>query len=172
MPAQVRHERAASGRPPFVATTPLAQLHERIAALRIRAEAATQSPESIDRGEILVPVFNLTGDLLEILSPDSDVKRRVAQIQKTLRERGALRLLGAKATPELADAIATLYDSHPNFSQAIDYVLGEEVLARQRNDAVAGVRLLLHGEAGVGKSDFSLSLAKLLGVPCEVRLGL
>ena len=98
----------------------------------------------------------------------SDNKRRTTQIVKTLRERGAQRILGAKASPEIAEAIGRLYDSHPNFSSAVDYVLGEEILARQRDGAVSGLRLLLHGGAGVGKSDFSLTLAKLLGVPCEV----
>ena len=150
--------------------TRLGAIHEKIAALKVRSEVAA------DRGEVaspghnfkMVPIFNLNNGPLENLCSDGDVKRRDVQIIKTLKERGAMRVLGAVASSALSDAIAGLYDSHPNFALAVDYVLGEEILARQCCGALAGLRLLLHGGAGVGKSDYSLTLAKLLGVPCEV----
>ena len=167
MPAYAQPERAAAGRPQSL-LPPLARLHQRIAAHKIRAEAEQARGPATPPGETMVPVFNAAGEPAETLCPDGDVKRRNGQILKTLRERGALRLLGATASETLADSIASLYDSHPNFATAVDYLLGEEILARQRNDAMSGLRLLLHGGAGVGKSDFSLTLAKLLGVPCEV----
>ena len=169
---------------PDVVLTPLEILHQKIAALKIRSEAEVErnDPTSATTSSTpplststsaatdlpLVPIFNLKNEPLEALCADSDNKRRTPQIVKTLRERGALRVLGAKACPAIAESIAELYDYHPNFTPATDYVLGEEILARQRSGAVSGLRLLLHGGAGVGKSDFSLTLAKLLGVPCEV----
>ena len=99
---------------------------------------------------------------------DRDVKKHAEQVIKMLRERGGLRLLGAVGSPDLADMISHLYESPTNFSPAVNYVLGEEALARQRNDALSDLRLLLYGGTGVGKTDFALSLAKLLGVPAEV----
>lgn len=167
MPAHAQPERAASGRPPS-SPSPLARLHQRIAAHKIRAEAEQAGATSTQPEQPMVPIFNETGEPVESLCPDGDVKRRNEKILKTLRERGSLRLLGATASETMADSIASLYDSHPNFATAVDYLLGEEILARQRHDAMTGLRLLLHGGAGVGKSDFSLTLAKLLGVPAEV----
>ena len=150
--------------------TPLETLHQKIAALKVRCEAAAELGQtaSSDSNVKMVPIFNLGKSPLENLCGDGDVKRRDAQIIKTLRERGALRLLGAVASQALADSIAGLYDSHSNFKLATDYVLGEEILARQSGGALAGLRLLLGGGAGVGKTDYSLTFAKLLGVPCEV----
>lgn len=150
--------------------TRLEAIHQQIAALKVRCEAAAEVGEtsSPDPNVKMVPIFNLGNRPLDSLCSDGDVKRRSAQIIKTLSERGAQRLLGSMASPSLADAIAGLYDSHPNFTLAVDHVLGEEILARQCGGALAGLRLLLHGGAGVGKSDYALTLAKLLGVPCEV----
>ncbi|MGE5621482.1 MAG: AAA family ATPase [Candidatus Bathyarchaeota archaeon] len=116
----------------------------------------------------MAPVFKMPTVPPEGLSADRDATKRDERLMSLLRERGTLRLLGAVASPALAEAIAGLHATHPNFSAAIDFVLGEEILARQQGGALCGLRLLVHGAAGVGKTDFALSLSKLLGVPSEV----
>lgn len=148
----------------------LTELQARIAALRVQSQA-TQNDGAKRPLFGHLPMSNVFNPLIkppEGLSADRDATKRDERIMTLLRERGALRVLGAVASPVLADAIGQLYDSHANFNAAVDYVLGEEVLARQQGNALCGLRLLLHGGAGVGKTDFALSLAKLLAVPGEV----
>jgi len=164
-----RHREVA----PAKASEPrLDALREQIAALRILTEAAgvPESPDATARRSDapMVRVFQLPRASSDSLSADRDAQKREERIRALLNERGALRVLGALAHPELADAISGLYRSHPNFKPAIDYVIGEEMLARQKEDALCGLRLLLVGGPGVGKTDFALSLAKLLDLPCHV----
>ena len=150
--------------------SPLVDLQALIAALRIKSQAvqgsASSSPSKSEHP--MVAVFDPLVKMREGLTPDRDTAKRNEQVMTMLRERGALRLLGAVASTSLADAISQLYQSHPNFSVAIDYLLGEEILARHRGEALSGIRLLLYGDAGVGKTDFALTLAKILDIPIEV----
>ena len=148
----------------------LSELQARIAALRIQSQAAQYDGATLPvAGQLpMVTVFNPAIKPPEGLSSDRDSTKRDERIMTLLRERGALRVLGAVASPMLAGAISELYDSHPNSSGAIDYILGEEVLARRQGNALCGLRLLLHGSAGVGKTDVALTLAKLLALPGEV----
>jgi ATP-dependent Lon protease len=150
----------------------LLDLRREIAALRVKSEAAKAIPAG-DGATIvstlpMVPIFATPLPDLESLNADRDVQRRQERIRKVLSERGAMRLLGAIATDELEHALTALYDSHPNFAEATTYVLGELALARQKGRAVVGVRLLLSGDAGTGKTDYSLTLSKILGVPSSV----
>jgi len=148
----------------------LTELQARIAALRVQSKAAQSDDATLSvAGQLpMVSVFNPLIKPPEGMSADRDVTKRDERILTVLRERGALRVLGAVASPMLAGAISDLYDSHPNASRAIDYILGEEVLARRQGNALCGLRLLLHGGAGVGKTDVALTFAKLLAVPGEV----
>ncbi len=148
----------------------LEALQVRLAAIRIQSQASqgTGETDNSSSEQPMVRVFDPTIKPPEGLSADRDSSKRDERIVTLLRERGALRVLGAVASPTLAASIGQLYTTHPNFGEAVDYVLGEEILARQRGDALCGLRLLLHGGAGVGKTDFSLTLAKLLAVPAEV----
>lgn len=148
----------------------LATLQARLAAIRIQSQAAQAAGETDNSSseQPMVRVFDPTIKPPEGLSADRDASKRDERIVTILRERGALRVLGAVASPSLAESIGQLYTTHPNFAEAVDYILGEEILARRRGDALCGLRVLLHGGAGVGKTDFSLTLAKLLAVPAEV----
>lgn len=151
----------------------LASVREKVAAMRVLTEAtriagAVVPPTAPIGDSRMVPVFQLPIKRPETLSSDRDDVKREERILATLNQRGALRLLGAEATPQLAESIARLYQTHANFSTAIDHVLTEEVLMRQTGGSVCGLRVLLTGGAGIGKTDFSLSLAKLLGLPCQV----
>lgn len=160
-------QRGQAAPPPAM---PLDALHERIAALRLLAEATRASPElavSLSQAP-MVPIFRLPLPATEVLSADRDDQRRNERIRALLTERGALRLLGAVVTPALLDALAGLHDSHPNFAQATNYILDEATLARQKGEALCGLRLLLVGGPGVGKTDYSMSLAKILGLPSQI----
>ena len=158
----------------------LSSLRADIAALRIKAEAEaktkTETVAPTDNQEMvqadkdcpMVSVFDPAIQNREVMSGDRDFSKREERIRATLKLRGALRIQGAMASPSLADAIAGLHQTHPNFSAATDHILGEEILARQRGGAITGLRLLLHGEPGVGKTNYAMTLAKLLGLPGEV----
>lgn len=146
----------------------LPALQQHIASLRIRSEAARRTPTPSPGQLPLVPVFQMPGAQHEGLNADRDAVKRHERITALLRERGALRLLGAPASPTLADSIAKIYGTHPNFVAAINYVLGEEILARQQDGAMCGLRLLLHGAPGSGKTDFALTLSQCLALPSEV----
>lgn len=144
----------------------LENLQQFIASLRIRSE--TGSTGCRTSGTRMVAVFSIPKKKREVLVADRDVSKRDERIFSLIRERGAMRLLGATASAEMAEAIGRLHVTHPNFSSAVNYILGEEMLARQKNTALCGLRILLHGAPGVGKTDFALTLADLLALPREV----
>lgn len=147
----------------------LPALRERIADLRVRSDAARQQNAagiSLSAANApMVAIFQTPIPETAVLTTDRDVQKREEQIRKLLCERGPRRLLGAVAGPALAERLTDLYRTHPNFSAAIDVVVGEEQLARQRGSAITGLRLLLTGKPGVGKTDFSQTLSNKLGVP-------
>lgn len=150
----------------------LTALRESVAELRLRIRAALAQPErsedfSYGRSPV-VRVFDPTIRPEKSLSADRDVGRRQEEILKLLRERGPFRLIGALGSPALAKQLAVLNESHPNFRAATDFLLQEEVLARHRGTGVCGVKLLLHGAPGVGKTDYALRIAEILGLPSEV----
>ena len=144
----------------------LENLQQFIASLRIRSE--TGSTDCRTSGTRMVAVFSIPKKRREVLVADRDVSKRDERIFALIRERGAMRLLGATASADMAEAIGKLHGTHPNFSSAVNYILGEEMLARQNNTALCGLRILLHGAPGVGKTDFALTLADLLALPREV----
>lgn len=150
----------------------LPALREHIADLRVRADAAREHAATglplPAANTPMVPVFATPIPAAEILTADRDTEKREEKIRKLLSERGPNRLLGAVAGPELAASLADLYRTHPNFGEAIDLVVGEERLARQRGTAICGLRLLLTGAPGIGKTDFAQALSVTLGVPMMV----
>lgn len=150
----------------------LPALRQHIADLRVRSDAAREQaaaglPEPAADAP-MASVFSTPIPTAEVLSGDRDTEKREEKIRKVLSERGPRRLLGAVAGPELAESLADLYRTHPNFSEAIDYVLGEERLARQRGTAICGLRLLITGAPGIGKTDFAQALSVTLRVPMIV----
>jgi len=147
-------------------------LREQIAELRLRARVAQAQPERVEtlgcRRSAAVRIFDPEVRPRKSMSAERDVSRRQDELLKLLRERGPMRLIGAQAGEALADRIAMLHVSHPNFATATDYLLQEEILARHRGKGLAGIRLLLHGGAGLGKTDYALHLAELIGLPTQV----
>lgn len=166
--------RASPAKAPPTPDAPMAlpALRTHIADLRVRSDAARQQNEagisSSAANAPMVAIFQTPLPTTEILTGDRDVQKREEKIRKVLNERGPRRLLGAVAGPELAESLADLHRTHPNFSEAIDLIVGEERLARQRGTALCGQRILLTGSPGIGKTDFAQALASKLGVPMIV----
>ncbi|WP_168734293.1 AAA family ATPase [Pseudothauera nasutitermitis] len=148
----------------------LAALREGVRAFRLRMRVAREAEaEACTYGrERMVRVFDPTRQPGKTLSGERDIRRRQEEILALLKQRGPLRLIGAESGLALAERLSVLYDSHPNFSAATDYVLQEEILARHRGEGLCGLRLLIHGGAGLGKTDYCLRLAELLGLPVRV----
>lgn len=148
----------------------LASLREGVGAFRLRMRVAREA-EAVEPAygqACMVRVFDPSLRAGKTLSGEREISRRQEEIQTLLRQRGPLRLIGAQTGPALAERLSVLYDSHPNFSAALDYVLQEEILARHRGEGLCGLRLLVHGGAGVGKTDFCLRLTELLGLPVRI----
>lgn len=150
----------------------LGSVRSRIAVCRVRSGASRRLQAGKDlqppADARMMPVFRMPLPDTESLSADKDVTKREEQIRSLLLERGPLRVLGATAGAALAESLANLYRTHPNCSAATDYVLGEEMLARQLGEALGGLRILLTGPAGVGKTDYAMMLARLLGLPSQL----
>lgn len=150
----------------------LTALRESVAELRLRIRAALAHPGrsqdySYGRSPV-VRVFDPAIQPEKSLSADRDVVRRQEEMLKLLRERGPFRLIGALASATLGKNLSSLYESHPNFNAATDFLLQEEALARHRGTGISGVKLLLHGAPGVGKTDFALRVAEILGLQSEI----
>jgi ATP-dependent Lon protease len=69
--------------------------------------------------------------------------------------------------PTDADALDTLYDQCPNFSEVIDDLKKYLALAVSGNEPVNFAPILLLGEAGIGKTHFAKRLAEVLGTGYE-----
>lgn len=153
-------------------STSVARLRDTVAELRLRLQAARSDPErraevGYGRGKV-VRIFDPTIRPAKSLSAERDVVRRHDDILKILREMGPFRLVGALAGPELAEKLEHLLNTHPNFREATEFLLQEEALARRRGTGICGVKLLLHGTPGVGKTDYALRVAEVLGLPFQV----
>lgn len=157
-----------AARPSAAGRSKLAALREGVAELRTRILAARAEPArredfGYDKGK-LVRLFDPTIRPAKSLSTERGVGRRQEEILTALREKGPFRFIGAQAGPDLAERLGSLRVSHPNFLEAVDHLLQEEALARHRNTGICGIKLLLHGAPGVGKTDFSLRVADILRV--------
>ena len=152
--------------------SPLSALREQVAELRLRARVAQAQPERLETlgcgRSSAVRIFDPDAQPGRSLSAERDVRQRQDELSKLLRERGPMRLIGAQTGEALAARIAKLHVSHPNFAAATDHLLQEEILARHQGKGLAGIRLLLHGGAGLGKTDYALHLAELIGLPTQV----
>lgn len=168
--------------------SPTSSLHNRVAQLRtLFAELRLRYPKPLVSGATAAPPIadaNICepGQLVQIFDPsivarvaegglDADEERksgRRRQIARQLQVSGHQRLLGACVTDALTERIAALKASHPNFAEVSKEIEREAVLAQFGNASVTGLRLLLVGPPGVGKTDYALRLAEALGVPTQL----
>jgi len=120
----------------------------------------------------------------EIRIPLADIREIycVADVEKALEETPAsrnesltalydrMKKLGGERfviKPSSADALDSLYESCPNFSEVIDDLKKYMALAVSGNEPVQFTPILLLGEPGIGKTHFAKCLAETLGTGYE-----
>ena len=89
---------------------------------------------------------------------DADTKEILKRYAKEMRLGGGRRPVG---TPTL-ESLDILQDQHPNFSEVIVFIRNKLLLAEKTNSFLKIPPILLCGNAGVGKTHFSKSLASAL----------
>lgn len=154
--------------------SPLARARALIEELQIRYPKAAEPPntsidEALDSEGPIVPIFDarLVRCRSDEYSPEKYDARR-ERLAKHLRARGCKRLLGAVVDTELMSKLDSLKETHPNFREVLEEVACEATLAQLKVGAVTGLRILLLGPPGVGKTDFALRMADALRLPLHL----
>lgn len=123
-------------------------------------------------------------DAAEVRIPLADIRTIycVADVEKAMEEGtpsrneslsalyDRMRKLGGERfviKPSAADAIDSLYDSCPNFSEVVDDLKKYLALAVSGNEPLQFTPMLLLGEPGIGKTHFAKCLAEALGTGYE-----
>lgn len=102
----------------------------------------------------------------ELLAGERHLNDRQRKINELINAKGGDRPLGALASRALMAQLDALRTLHPNFGDAIDHVVSVVQLARTSHDlALTGLRLLLVGPPGVGKTHFAHALSEILRLP-------
>jgi len=156
-----------------------------------KGEKATDTPESqaarlSRRGVLITSVLSPTGfcaqvaelppkKRLAVYSPDairklekgaasadSDMHKRNAQLFAQLSPKGALRRVGLARS---IDDVLALEQSHPHFSEVIQFVADRIALQKASRRPVGIPPMMLFGPPGVGKTHFCEALAAILHVP-------
>lgn len=81
-------------------------------------------------------------------------------LYEQMLERGGMRFLVSPSSPDCLDALQLRC---PNFSQVIERLKGDILLANKGGESMSFSPILLLGNPGVGKTHFASSLARLLG---------
>ncbi len=120
----------------------------------------------------------------EIKIPIADVRQiyRVADVERAMEDNPPARNETLAATyekmkklggerylikPSSSDALDSLYDDCPNFSEVIDELKKYLALAVSGNEPVSFTPIMLLGEPGIGKTHFAKCLAEKLGTGYE-----
>lgn len=95
-------------------------------------------------------------------SVDSEVHKRNAQLFEQLNPKGANRRVGLARS---IDAVLALQNSHPHFSEVIQFVADRIAMQKLSRRPVRLPPMMLFGPPGVGKTHFCEALAAVLHVP-------
>jgi ATP-dependent Lon protease len=114
--------------------------------------------------EPLKVIKNLSAKLF-----DREVKQRNIDLYNLLKEKGCFRKISGMEIDALA-GLKALYDSHPNFSEVIDFVRDQFALCAAQRKAPHFSPCLIYGPPGIGKTDFSQALSEVIGTEV-VRIG-
>ena len=99
-------------------------------------------------------------------SVDDKLKERDAAIFETLKKYGAYRRVGSSfAHDRTLDGLRCLRSSAPHFGQVIDFIEGQARMAQELGEPQHIPPILMSGPPGVGKTHFSLELARALERP-------
>jgi ATP-dependent Lon protease len=132
-----------------------------------RAEALARAQTDLDQatpGQVAVYAADEPLKLIENkhATPDRDVHERNKELYLRLKSLGHLRQT-LQPSDNALQALAQLRQSMPHFGEVVDLVHSQLLLARSLGRAPSLPPILLLGEPGVGKTHFSLALARLLG---------
>ncbi len=95
-------------------------------------------------------------------SVDSEVHKRNAQLFEQLNPKGPNRRVGLARS---IDAVLALQNSHPHFSEVIQFVADRIAMQKFSRRPVRLPPMMLFGPPGVGKTHFCEALAAVLHVP-------
>lgn len=102
------------------------------------------------------------------LTANRHLSERDQGLFEKLKDLGAFRTIGHRDTyAATLSALSELSLLHPQFGEVIDFVKARMVLARETTSPLALPPILLIGPPGVGKTHFTLALAKAMQRPVE-----
>ena len=128
------------------------------------AQARLASPEEGSPRKVQVYAWDEPLKLLDQASPDDQLRDRDLAIFDELKGRGAFRpQLGDASLESTLDALKAMRTSQPHFSSVIDFIQGQILMARELKRPQHIPPFLIVGSAGVGKTHFTLELARCLG---------
>lgn len=116
-------------------------------------------------GQVQVFAWDEPIKLLEqaAASPDKPIRERDQELYIKLKKRGALRCVGNQfASDSALDELRGLRSQQPHFGDVIDLIEGQILMAREMGQPVQIPPILLAGAPGVGKTHFTLKLARSL----------
>jgi ATP-dependent Lon protease len=94
-------------------------------------------------------------------TPDKDVRKRDDELYKKMILQGCLRDIAMPK--DMVQSLYTLRLSQPHFGAVIDLIRGQLLLGERTNKTVRIPPILLDGAPGLGKTHFTMELAKALG---------
>lgn len=164
-------DKSASGSDNFTQRAPSGKAGFNVHAVRekLRSEHAGLliCPDHPDRVQIMN--FEEPLKLIDETSartPDRDLQARDRELYTQLRERGAYRAISRPADIACTrSALAKLRRMQPHFSEVIDFIEGQLCLALQLKTPHRIPPILLGGPPGIGKTHFTLELAKAMTRP-------
>lgn len=101
-------------------------------------------------------------------SPDKQMRERDRHLFVKLKKLGSFRRVGnLRAVDRALDELRGLRSQQPHFGEVIDLIEGQFLMARELGHPVRLPPLLLAGAPGVGKTHFTLDLARALERPIQ-----
>lgn len=99
-------------------------------------------------------------------SPDEKLRERDAALFEQLKKKGAFRSTGnAFASDRALDGLRCLRGSQPHFTDVIDFIEGQVLMSLKLETPQSIPPILIVGPPGIGKTHFTLDLARALERP-------
>ncbi len=117
-------------------------------------------------GQVQIYEWDEPCKLLEQVSASADrkLRERDQALFAELKKRRAFRQFGGQATANQAlEALRGLRNIQPHFGEVVDLIEGRLLMAAETGKPTLIPPILLAGEPGVGKTHFTLELARALG---------